>query len=389
MKIAFVTTQSLLQSTVVGRILPVAKELGKMGNEVTVLVHEEASSLQSSGSARGNDPVGVHTVSIGYNPFTRTESGKKRKRGFALLFLMFGNAIRGSQALLNIRPDIIVIVKPLPENVFAVSLARLFLPKSKIVLDVDDFELFANVVSSLPERAVLHWAERRASSMAQHVIAATPFLADHMRAIAQKDVPITLIPTGLSVDAAMQQYNSHVIAYIGSVSASSGHLIFMLPEIVEQVRKGIPDATILIAGSGDDEKKLKQLFSEKNLDSCVEWFGRFSDVDIPNILSKASIIVDPIDDSIVNRAKSSYRAMLACSSALPVVTSNIGIRPIVIPEVLHSRFFADVGSTADYAERIVDLLRHPLSEEDKKALHNKSAEYSYQKTAELYYNCLV
>ena len=380
MKIAFVTTQSIIQSTLIGRIIPIAKEIAGMGNDVTLLAHDEGETPQIDG---------LRVMSIGKNPFARTIKGKKRKRGFALVLLMVSNAVRGLQALLSIRPDVIVIVKPLPENVFAVSLAHVFLPKAKILLDVDDFELFANVVSSLPERAVLHWAERKASNMAQNIIAATPFLADHMRAIAQKDVPITLIPTGLSIDTAIQQNNSHIIAYIGSVSASSGHLVFMLPEILQQVRKEIPDARMLIAGSGDDEQELRKLFSEKNLESCVEWFGRFSDADIPEIVAKTTVIVDPIDDSIVNRAKSSYRVMLACSSALPVVTSNIGIRPIVIPEVLHSRFFADVGNAAGYAERIADLLRHPLSEEDKKALHDKSAEYSYQKTAELYYNCLV
>ncbi len=383
MKIAFVTTQSIVQSTLIGRIIPVAKEIARMGNDVTLLVHDEGETPQIDG---------LSVVSVGKNPFARTAEGKKRKRGAALLFLMLGNAIRALQSLLSIRPDVIVIVKPLPENVFAVSLARIFI-KTKVVLDVDDFELFANVVSSLSERAVLHWAERRASVMAQNIIAATPFLVDHMRAIAQKDVPITLIPTGLTAEAQQAEAgldrSNNVITYIGSISASSGHLVFMLPEILQQVRKEIPDATMLIAGSGDDEQELRKIFSEKNVERYVEWFGRFSDADISEITAKTTIIVDPIDDSIVNRAKSSYRAMLACVSGIPIVTSNIGIRPIILPESLHSKFFASAGDAREYAHHIIDLLQHPISEEDKRALYEKGEEYSYQETAKVYYNCLV
>lgn len=386
MKIAFVTTQSLIQSTVIGRILPVAQELEKMGNEMVVLVHEEdASSDMHSLSS-------ITIKSVGKNPFRRTLGGKKRKKGLGLLLLVLSNAIRAAGVLINTHPDVIVIVKPLPENTFAVMLARMVLRKVTIVLDVDDFELFANVLSSLPERAVLHWAERRASKMAGHIIAATPFLADHMRAIAQKDTPVTLIPTGLTIQPLQTGNNeifSHTITYIGSISESSGHLVYMLPEILERVRKVVPDAKMLLAGSGDDEQPLKQLFAEKNLEHSVEWFGRFSDSDIPEIISRTGILVDPIDDSIVNRAKSSFRAMLACVSGLPIVTSNIGIRPIIIPEILHARSFAKSHDAQEYTDRILSFFQNPLSSEEVALLKKEAMKYSHHQTAELYYTCLV
>ncbi|MEO6077331.1 MAG: glycosyltransferase [Candidatus Andersenbacteria bacterium] len=394
MKIAFATTQSLVQSTLIGRIIPIAKELAK-NNEVTVLVHEEvvSSPHPSPLPIRGEGKLRI--VPIGHNPFTRTEHGKKRKRGFALAWLLLKNAITAMRKLIALQPDVIIIVKPLPENTLAVALAKPFLKTKKILLDVDDFELFANVVSSLPERAVLHWSERKASKLAQHIITATPFLTDHMKALRQaqgklsKSIPVTMIPTGYSYNGALSEKKSHTISYIGSISTSSGHLVMMLPEILQKVRVSILDVNMLIAGSGDDEIALKKAFQDLGLDSAVTWFGRFSDKDIPEIISKTAIIVDPIDASIVNRAKSSFRAMVAVSSGTPIVTSNIGIRGEIIPEQFHDQFFAASANSSEYAEKIIPLLQNPLSRQDSDILQQKSKEYTFERLASTYYTCCI
>lgn len=398
MKIVFVTTQSVVQSTLVGRIMPVAKEIQNMGNDVTVLVHEEMTTLPLG---RGMEGVGAtseqqtspHISPIGKNPFTRTAEGKKRVRGFSLALLMLGNAFRSTRELIRLKPDVIVIVKPLPENVLAVSVAHLILRKTRIVLDADDFELFANVVSSIPERAVLHWAERRACAMAHHIITATPFLADHMRAICQKSISITLIPTGLTAIVPLAMVGkagfNPVITYIGSITASSGHLVFMLPDILERVRKEFPNAEMLIVGSGDDEQELKQKFADKNLADSVSWFGRFSDVDMPEIISSTSVLVDPIDDSIVNRAKSSFRAMTAVTYGVPIVTSNIGIRAEIIPQQFQHSFFATPADIPSYSHKIADLLSHPIDADQVEVLQETGKQYSFQAMAIAYYNCLT
>ncbi|OGY37037.1 MAG: hypothetical protein A3E36_00400 [Candidatus Andersenbacteria bacterium RIFCSPHIGHO2_12_FULL_45_11b] len=395
MKIVFVTTQSHAQSTLIGRIIPIAKELGKKGNAVTVLVHGEDLSFprkRESTSLTHGSPIksGMTFRITGKNPFTRTATGKKRKSGLFLAVLLFANAIRSALAIIKIHPDVIIIVKPFPENVFAVSLARFFIPNSKIVLDVDDFELFANVLSSPIERAVLHWSERKASWLAMHTIAATPFLHDHMQAVSNQKNPITLIPTPYSPPAVLiSNPSSYTLLYIGSVSQSSGHLVGMLPNILQEVRKEIPDTTLLIAGTGDDETMLKNRLEKLGLQDAVTWSGRFIDTDIPNIIAQSAVIIDPIDDSIVNRAKSSFRAMLAITAGMPIITSNIGIRPIIIPHQFHERFFVQAGDEQLYAQGIIRVLRNPLNNSEISVLHSASEKYSYEASAKMYYNCLV
>ena len=168
-----------------------------MGNEVTILVHSENSTTPSRSPLYKGEKSQLELKIIGSNPFQRTVHGKKRNSGFSLIWTMKINALRAAWQLVKIKPDVIIIAKPLPENTFAVVLAKPFLRTTKILLDVDDFELQANQLTSLFQRAAIHWSERVASKMASHIIVATPFLGDHMQLLAGSKKPVTLIPTGL------------------------------------------------------------------------------------------------------------------------------------------------------------------------------------------------
>ncbi|MDA1169304.1 MAG: glycosyltransferase [bacterium] len=440
MKIVFLTTQSSMQSTVVGRVFPLAKEFQKMGHEVVVFLHSEtpASSSHSApvGATRdrpiadvtpglpaealakaGVFPAGVTTRITGTNPFERTESGKKRHGGLRLIITMKVNALRAAWGLITERPDYIILVKPLPENTFAVVLSKLSLWKTKVILDVDDFELFANNLSSLLERAAIHLSQRVATTLASHIVAATPFLYDHMHQLVAGKKDITLIPTGLTAEFAAgktpafakasagkpgvtsaiglsrvaptgaewdEEAGNHSILYIGSISVSSGHRVDLLPEILCEVRKQIPDATLVIAGSGDNEIDLKKRFQELNIEHAVKFFGRFSVDDISDVAAQATILIDPIDASIVSRAKSSFRCALALITAMPIVTSNIGIRTELIPKQLHGKLFAVPADATSYATRIIDILHAPLSDAEKAAMREQSKKYTWEHLARTY-----
>lgn len=387
MKIVFITTQSLIQSTLIGRVLPLAQEFQKMGNDVMVLVHSEKNSK----SANPQFPIKIK--SIGPNPFERTSAGKKRKSGLSLIWTMKMNALRAAWQLVQEQPDVTIIVKPLPENTLAVKLAKIFLHNTKIILDVDDFELEANNLTSLLQRAAIHWSERASSKMASHIIVATPFLEDHMRLLAGTAKQVTLIPTGLSVQQTshiqLHTQSKNTMLFAGSLSISSGHRIDMLPEILLQVRKSIPDAKLIIAGSGDDEHALKEKFQSLGLQDAVDFQGRFSMEHVGSFISECSILIDPIDSSIANRAKSSFRVALALLYGIPIVTSNIGIRTDMIPAALHATFFATPGDGISYAEKIIALFQKPIASEESAMLMGASKKYTYDQLAQTYYTCIV
>ena len=365
MRIVFATTQSLLGSTMIGRVLPIAKSFTSQHN-----VH----ILGFSASTKINK-VSFHN--IGKEPFTRTKSGKKRLSGLGLVLNMLQSVFFTTLHLWRLKPDMVIIVKTLPHNVLGVRLWHLFHPTKKIIIDVDDFELSANKLSSLSQRFSVHYAERAAVKMSNCLIAASPFLLDHFSNL-RKDINAHLIPTGVAIpDINTTIFPPHTLIFLGSTSISSGHRVDLLPEILKLVKEKDPNVKLIIAGSGDDTRLLKDEFRKKNLSSFVHWHGRFSFDQLPALLSQSTLIVDPIDASISNRAKSSFRVSLAAAVGMPVVSSNVGIRPKLLPVQLHNQFFADPGSPSDYADKITSLLRDSLSDTEKKLMKATSQSYTW------------
>lgn len=381
MKIAFLTTQSRVQSTVVGRVLPLATEFVSMGHNVLLLMHREQA--ERGKEQDGLNKKGMRVRITGTNPFSRSEGGKKRQKGLYLIWTMKVNAWRAAWALVTERPDVVILVKPLPENTLALIIAKPFLWNTKVVLDVDDFELFANNLSSLLERAAIHASERAATKLASRIVVATPFLYDHIHQMVAGKKEITIIPTGLNAIPS-RSAAAHTLLYIGSTSVSSGHRVDILPEMLLEVRKQVPGVTLVIAGSGDDEVALKNQFSDLGLTHAVTFLGRFSKEDVPSLVSKAAVLIDPIDASIVSRAKSSFRTALALATGTPLVTSNIGIRTELVPSHLHEKFFAKPQDASSYAEKVSALLMNPLSDEQRIEMVKKSKEYTWEHLAKTY-----
>ncbi|PIT98560.1 MAG: hypothetical protein COT71_00075 [Candidatus Andersenbacteria bacterium CG10_big_fil_rev_8_21_14_0_10_54_11] len=405
MRLAIITPQSVIGSTNVGRIFPLAAELAKQ-HTVHVLVHK---------STQPKPEVNFTVHLAGRDPFTKTDSGKKRLAGVTLVARLKVNIILTVWLLLRLNPDLIIISKSLPESVAAAWLYSLVNRHVKFILDVDDFELTANNLTSLTQRAAVHWAERAGAKLADKIITATPFLSDHFEQLANDRKEIAMIPTGVADSGTTagirpeiphtpkslprsegiqnpQQLNlqtGHRILYLGSVSIASGHRIDLLPDILTAVRNSIPDAHLCIAGSGDDVKKIKAAFAARNLAAAVSWHGRFVSSEVPELLRLTNVVVDPVDMSITNRAKSSYRAALATAAGLPVVTSDIGIRPFLLPDELHRRCFADPADATSYAEKIINFLHQPLTADEQTRLRQHARTYTWSRLARTYGKLLI
>ena len=238
--IVFATPLSQQGSTNIGRVKPLAAALAERHDVHMLVLGDSEKSAASS----------VHLHTVGIEPFTRTAAGKKRLRGFALVFNMLSTAFKTATTLRRLKPDVVVIVKPLPSNVLGVYLWRavrrlyqLQPTNYNLILDVDDFELTANQLSSIWQRAAIHWSERIGASLAATIVTASPFLSDHFKQLTGGRKPVEMIPTGLSVARqARQVKQAPTIAYFGSLSISSGHRVDLLPEILAAVRKEIPNA---------------------------------------------------------------------------------------------------------------------------------------------------
>ncbi len=379
MKIVFAATQSKSGSTLIGRILPIAVNLPKQPDIHILALSPAPSSNQPN--------ITIHP--IGREPFLRTQKGKQRLRGFPLFLSLLKTAFSTALSLYRLNPDVVIIVKPHPPNTLGVYLWRLFHPAAKIILDADDFELTANVLTSIYQRGIIHASERLSVSISNHIVTASPFLSDHFKQLSNNSQLVTMIPTGIQPQddtlktlSALKSTSGRLL-YIGSVSRSSGHQIDLLPDILKSLRQN-HHVTLTIAGDGDDVSRLKQRFHDLRLTPHVTWTGRFSSTDIPALLNQADIIIDPIDASLVTRAKSSYRVLLAAINGRPVITSNIGIRPYLLPQSLHHKFFADPNNADSYVDKIKDLIDSPLSDNQRQALKKHARQFTWKKLAHQY-----
>jgi len=192
----------------------------------------------------------------------------------------------------------------------------------------------------------------------------------------------------------------------------------MLPGILKEVRSQFPDIMLHIFGTGHDETALKEKFREANLTENVSWHGRFEVDKLPDEFAsldadrgsteqqtevyetvhrgssaganedmrqyRGLTLIDPIDSGIVTRAKSSYRAMIAGMLGLPIVTSDIGIRPYLLPQSLHYRFFAKPATTADYTNKIISLIKDPLTADDKQNMRTHAMQFTWKTLAKKY-----
>lgn len=382
MNIAIVTAQSPHASTMIGRIFPLATAL-RMSHHVEIV-----------GLASAATQVPPHFHAVGAEPFVRTPQGKQRLRGWRLLLSMASAALKTAWKLGMINPAIVIISKPLPTTVAGVTLWRWFNRRAKIVLDVDDFELTANHLATLLQRAAVHWSERQAARLATLVVAASPFLVDHFEQLQGGQGRIQLIPTGFTpprptTGGGTDTKAAVKLLYVGSISISSGHRVDLLPTILKLIRQQEPDLLLDIIGSGDDVTKLTNAFAEAEVTTGVKWGGRFKLQDLTELMTQNVIVIDPIDDSIAQRAKSSFRVAVAAAYGRPVVTSNIGIRAAWLPQALHSRFFAKPADAVDYAQHILDLLRRPLSESERALMQEQAKQYQWEELGNRYEQLLA
>ncbi len=382
MKFVFATPLSSHGSTIIGRIRPLAAEFALVGHETHALLVGEVSSETAAG---------LHEHSIGSEPFVRSPAGKTRLKGISLIMNMLGVAWRTSKQLRRLAPDVVVIVKPLPSNVLGVYLWKLLGGRAYIVLDTDDFELTANLLSSLIQRAAINWSERTAARLADTIVAASPFLVDHFRQLTSGRRPVILVPTGLTVSDTIVAVGDSPgeLLYIGSVSIGSGHRVDLLPAILAAVRQDHAACSMTIAGDGDDVDTLKESFAALGLADAVTWTGRFTPAAVNKLLTDKSIILDPIDSSIEVRAKSSYRVAVASALGLPVVTSDVGIRPQLIPQDLHELFFATPESAQDYAAKISDLLDTGLTAAQRDSLQTHTSQFAWERLAQTYLDSIA
>ena len=116
------------------------------------------------------------------------------------------------------------------------------------------------------------------------------------------------------------------------------------------VVQAIPDASLVVAGSGPELKALQSLAAELGIDGAVDFCGSLDRDQIADLYRSASLVLNP--SRVDNMPNSVLEAM---ASGVPVVSTNVGGVPWILRHDINGLLVAsgDHAAMAAAAERVL------------------------------------
>jgi glycosyltransferase involved in cell wall biosynthesis len=119
------------------------------------------------------------------------------------------------------------------------------------------------------------------------------------------------------------------------------------------VKERVPSAQLVVAGSGPEEARLKQLAESLNLGDSVRFTGRVEAADMPALYRRARVALNP---SLVDNMPNSVLEALA--AGVPVVSTRVGGVPYIV-EHEKNALLVEAGAVTEMAEAIIRILTEP------------------------------
>ncbi|MDP3685668.1 MAG: glycosyltransferase, partial [bacterium] len=245
----------------VGRILPLAQEVRVAGHgHVVDILTLSGASRRPYVESREVEGVRIRTV----GPALRATDDHHPNPVRALPRFLAGQSAL-TRALSTRKADVIVLAKPQPQNTFPV-LSWAEQTATPLIVDLDDRETEASRLPASARGVVAH-LETQAIQHAAAITAASPALVEYARTI-HPSARVELLPTGIRVPPTIPPARLHerlalppdakLIAYVGSLSVSSGHRVDTLLEAFNELADPSASAHLVLAGDGIDLDQLRK-----------------------------------------------------------------------------------------------------------------------------------
>ncbi len=364
MKITFLLTQSLEDPSGLGRYFPLAKELTRLGNQVSILaLHPDLSSL----SQRRLQLGGVKVHYVGQMHVRKVGSQKTYFSTLGLARVALASSLRMSFRALLAETDVVHLGKPHPINGVA-ALAAKFLRGKRLYLDCDDYEADSNRFSGKWQRSVVALFEDNLPRFVSGMTVNTRFTQERNVALGFPEDKIVYVPNGVDrdrfakidpgkVQALRRELgleNKKIVAYVGSMSLAN-HPVDLLLEACTIVSKQRSDAVLILAGGGQDYDFLRQQAEELGLGEAAIFVGRVKPEAVPYYLAMADVSADPVHDDLTARARSPLKIFESFAVGTPVVTGDVGDRRNILADG-EAGMLVEAGDAQALAEGILAVL---------------------------------
>jgi glycosyltransferase involved in cell wall biosynthesis len=335
LKITFLLTQSLESPSGLGRCWPVAKELARLGHDVTILaLHHDLKSLKQRFIIRN----GIKIYYVGQMHVLKKDNSKFYFSTPRLIWITALATWNLMKYAIQIPTDVYHIWKPHPMNGLAGLLAKA-LRRKKVFLDCDDYEAFSNRFVRRWQQQVIAWFEDHLPKLVVGITTNTRFMLKRLENLGCSPDRIVYVPNGVDRDRfsnineaevkvlreRFNLYDRKVILYVGTMSLTN-HPVDLLIEAFRLVRQTAKKALLMLVGGGEDYDLLRLKVASLGFSSHILFVGRVPAVQVPLYYRLADVSVDPVYDDLVARARCPLKIVESLAAGVPVVTGDVGDR---------------------------------------------------------------
>ncbi len=364
MKILFLLTQDLESPAGVGRYFPWARELARLGHEVSIAaLHANYASLKQTHFVKEG-------VEVNYVAQMHVLKQNNLKTYFPARQLL-GITATATRKLIKTawrsNADIIQIGKPHPMNGMAGLIARYFRNRL-LFLDCDDFEMANIHFGGNWQKVGVHYFETMLPRHVDYVSVHTNFLREQVLQLGVKQERIIYLPHGADNDRFAQPdlaesgkirtelglTGKKVVVFIGSLSLPS-HPVDILLDAFQQVHTALPSATLLIVGGGEEYDHLVARAKWLGINDSVIFRGRVPGAEVPSYYILANVSAEPVIDNPVGRSSLPLKMFESWAAGVPFVTQDVGDRRVLLGEP-PAGLLAKAGDANSLAEAILRVL---------------------------------
>lgn len=364
MKISYLLTQDLESPSGLGRYLPWAKELARLGHEVTIIaLHSDYANLPDHKSVVD----GVKVEYVAQMHVRKQGSQKTYYSSFRLIWIALTATYQLLRSALNYPTDVLLVGKPHPMNGIAAVLAKLLKPGIKLIVDCDDYEAGSNRFQGKLQKKIVAWFENWVPKQAQLVTANTYFMINRLKALGVAQTKLIYVPNGIDegrfqikdqndvskLRISLGLQGRQVISYIGSMSLPS-HPVDLLLKAFALAKEDLPEATLMLVGGGEDLDTLKALAKELHIEDRIVFVGRVHPDDIAKYYGLSHVTVDPVYDDDSARGRCPLKMFESWACGVPFITSDVGDRGTLAGDPPAAMLVA-AGDTVALAKAFVRL----------------------------------
>lgn len=345
------------KGTLQARMLPLAQALAPLGYEVTI-VAPPLQNPEDAGSRLLLDGVTVVHTAL---PAAAADTP--------------GGVLTLSRALLRAalaeRPTLLHLFKPKGYGGLAALALQALRPRLPLVVDCDDWEGWGgwNDLAPYPPAAkrLFAWQEQHLPRRAAAVTVASKALQTLVWAMGIAPERVFYLPNG-GEQATTAPTRQAARQELG-LGAEPTMLLytrfweFALPELLQAlvaIRQGCPTARLLVVGKGErgEEAELLRLAERAGLAAMLDYRGWVEPGRVPTYLAAADLLLYPVADTLVNRAKCPAKLLEPMAAGLPVVAGRVGQAAEYLTPG-ETGLLVPPGDAAAMARGALMLLRNP------------------------------